>query len=107
MSWRHIEKRVISDDMDARIARIVMRKLRAENVAVTWFDRRDVHGARLHPANLLCGHAWVICRAVSSKLSPTEYRWAREHAAFIQLGSSDISELLAHVARVNKTHWNA
>jgi len=102
-----MEKRVSSDDMDARIARIVMRKLRAENVAVTWFDKRDSRGARLHPANLLCGHAWVICRAVSGRLSPAEQLWATEHGAYVQLGSSDVAELLAHVTRVNKPHWNA
>lgn len=105
MSWLHRKDQLITADRDIRVSRLVLRKLRAAGYAAQLWDKRDIHGARLVPATIKCGQLWVIVRRLSDVLSPLELSWAADHGAHVQMGSDDISALLARLQLINKPHW--
>lgn len=107
MGWLHRKDQVITADRDVRVSRLVLRKLRAAGYTAQLWDKRDAGGARLVPATLKCGQLWIAVRRVSDVLSPPELEWIAQHGAYVQLGSDDISGLLARLQLINRPHWNA
>lgn len=95
MAWIHNELARNGAQRDVRLARLVLKRLRALGYAAKLFDVRDIHGARLHPASLQCGLRFVLVRSVAYQLVPgsLDAQFIASSAAFVQRGSIDIVEL--------------
>lgn len=87
---------------DARIARAVMARLRAEGLLVAWNDIRTANGLRLDPVNLRCAGVAVLCRPVGYVLGHGDREAMRANdPCFVQLGASDCDRLIAYLRQLS------
>ncbi len=108
MAYIHKPKLIEGYERDTRVARVVMKRLRNAGFTVRWLDKRDVYGARVHPVNLECNGVSVLVRRLGALDVGSDLAYVASHPnAYIQRGSSDVSELIAKVQAMSMPHWNA
>ena len=112
MTGRHAAKRIAGNEMDLRVARVVLRALRDAGIEAEYFDHRDERGARFIPANLRLKGAlpgqtlWVLVRRLGANVTLLERAWMRQNQPCrIQYGAHDVAELVAWIRAHQASHW--
>lgn len=89
---------IAQHERDARIARAVMARLRAEGLLVTWNDVRTPNGMRLDAINLRCAGVAILCRPVGYRLAHRDRVAMRANdPCYVQWGATDCDRLIRYL----------
>lgn len=93
---------IAAHERHARIARAVMRQLRAEGISTEWVDVRTVRGFRLVPVSLRSCGVSILCRPVGYALTTGDRAYMRAAGeCYVQYGAADIAHLTVYLRQLS------